>query len=399
MQMVEAITPKPEFKFPMAPSAASLRGYFLAFLFVAMALVSTQLVQHLFLYPFLFLFFAAVIFGAWLGGMGPGLFAVLLSTVAVDYFFMTPIHSFRIDAPNGAYFLAFVLSALAGSWVSSSQRESQEALRAARDQLEVRVAERTTELRQANEDLRERDRQLRRFEHLARVLTIGELTASIAHEVNQPIGAVVTYGHACIEWLAQDPPNLAEARHAAERIVKDGSRAGDVIARIHALFKGEPSQRALLDMNEVIRELSIVLREEAVRDHVEIHTEFARNLPRVEGDRVQLQQVLQNLISNGIDALHAETGRKKELWIETSRGPSNTVLVKVKDAGVGLSRAVSERIFEPFFTTKPQGIGLGLSISRSIIDAHGGALSAEPNPAGGAIFQFSLPAAASLKHD
>jgi C4-dicarboxylate-specific signal transduction histidine kinase len=136
-----------------------------------------------------------------------------------------------------------------------------------------------------------------------------------------------------------------------------------------------------------------------VRDHVEIHTEFARNLPRVEGDRVQLQQVLQNLISNGIDALHAETGRKKELWIETSRGPSNTVLVKVKDAGVGLSRAVSERIFEPFFTTKPQGIGLGLSISRSIIDAHGGALSAQPNPAGGAIFQFSLPAAASLKHD
>ncbi len=238
MQMADVQFGKSGLAMPGAPSASPMRGYALAFIFVTLALVSTQLVQHLFPHPFLFLFFAAGMVVAWMRGMGPGLFAVLLSTLAVDYFFMAPIHSLRVIAPDVAYFLAFILSALAGTWVSSLQSESQVALRMARDQLEIHVAERTAELRQANEDLRERDRQLRMLEHLARVLTIGELTASIAHEVNQPIGAVVTYGHACLEWLTQDPPNLPEARHAAQRIIKDGSRAGAVINRIQSLFKG-----------------------------------------------------------------------------------------------------------------------------------------------------------------
>jgi C4-dicarboxylate-specific signal transduction histidine kinase len=331
--------------------------------------------------------------------MGPGLFAVLLSTLAVDYYFLEPIHSFRINAPNVAYFLAFVLSALAGRCVSSSQRKSQAAMRAARDQLEIRVVERTAELRHANEDLRERDRKLRRIEHLARILTIGELTASIAHEVNQPIGAVVTYGHACLEWLIQDPPNLSEARHAAERIIKDGSRAGAVIGRIQSLFKGEASTRERLEMNQLIREFIMVFREETVRDHILIHTDFCPDLPAVRGDRVQLQQVLQNLLVNGMDALHGITGRARELWITTGQERANEIIVKVKDCGVGFNSEVADKIFQPFFTTKPQGIGLGLSISRSIIESHGGHLAAHPNPDGGAIFQFTLPIALADQHD
>jgi C4-dicarboxylate-specific signal transduction histidine kinase len=374
-------------------------GFGLALAFVGLALVSTLLVQHLFLHPFLFLFFAAVMVSAWRGGTGPGLFAVLLSTLAVDYFFLPPIHSFAIKAPDLAYFSAFVLSALAGSWVSASQRKSREALRAAHDQLEIHVADRTAELQKANEDLRERERQLRLIEHFSRVLTVGELTASIAHEVNQPIAAVVTYGHACLEWLTQSPPNLDEARHAAQRIIKDGSRAGAVIARIQSLIRKESSTRERLDVNEVIQDLLGFLREESARDNIDLRTEFAADLPEIEGDRVQLQQVLQNLVVNGIDAIRGSAGTAKELWIETAREDAGGITVKVKDSGVGLSTEVSDRIFQPFFTTKPQGIGLGLSISRSIIESHGGHLGASQNPCGGAIFQFTLPAASSEKHD
>lgn len=399
MHLADAISPQSGLEHAQAPSASSIRGYNLALIFVALALISTQLVQHLFLYPFLFLFFAAVMIAAWVGGMGPGLFSVLLSTLAVDYYFLEPIHSFRVSAPDVAYFLAFVLSALAGTWVSSAQRDSQAALRAARDMLEIRVAERTTELRQANEDLRERDRQLRMLEHLARILTIGELTASIAHEVNQPIGAVVTYGHACLEWLAQDPPNMREARHAAERIIQDGSRAGAVISRIHSLFKGEASIRERLEMNQLIHEFIMVFREETVRDHILIHTDFCADLASVQGDRVQLQQVLQNLVVNGMDALHDISGRARELWITTGRENANEIVVKVKDCGVGLSSEVADKIFQPFFTTKPRGIGVGLSISRSIIEAHGGNLTAYPNPEGGATFQFTLPVDQADQHD
>jgi C4-dicarboxylate-specific signal transduction histidine kinase len=372
-----------------------LAGYGLALLVVGIALFATLFVQRLFVHPFLFLFFAAVVVSAWMGGAGPGLFAVLLSTLGVDYFFLPPIHSFAVKAPDVAYFSAFVLSALAGTWVSSSQRESRVALVAAHNELEIHVAERTAELQQANEDLRERDRQLRLIEHLSRVLTLGELTASIAHEVNQPIAAVVTYGHACLEWLTQDPPNLDEARHAARRIVKDGSRAGEVIARIHSLFKKEPFKREWLDISELIHELTLFFREEAERDHIQLRIAVAQGLPKVEGDRVQLQQVLQNLVTNGMDAMRVVTGRTRELFIATAQEKPGEIIVRVKDSGVGLSPEVIDRVFQPFFTTKPQGIGMGLSISRSIIESHGGHLAASPNPAGGAIFQFTLPISSS----
>jgi len=222
---------------------------------------------------------------------------------------------------------------------------------------------------------------------------MGELTACIAHEVNQPISAVVNYGHACVEWLSQDPPNLDEARHAAVRIVKDGSRAGAVISRINSLLKKEPFKRERLDVNDVVRDFTVFLREETDHDHIVLRTEMGSDLPTVAGDKVQLQQVLQNLVMNGIDAMTGSTGRQKEICIATARKNSGEIVIRVKDSSVGLSPEVADSIFQPFFTTKRQGIGLGLSISRSIIESHGGHMSAAQNPGGGAIFEFTLPIA------
>lgn len=250
----------------------------------------------------------------------------------------------------------------------------------ARDQLEMRVSERTAELMKTQAELA----------HLSQVLSMGELTSSIAHEISQPLTAVVTHGHACVEWLLASPPNLEKARLTAERIIQDGTRAGAVLSRVRALFKQEPLAKDWFDLNEMIRELTVFLRDEAIRRHIPIQTELAAHLPKVKADRVQLQQVLLNLIMNALDAM-LETARwPKELLISTSASGA-TVRVTVKDCGIGLDRETEGKIFEPFFTTKLHGTGLGLSISRSIIDSHQGKLWAEPNPAGGAIFQFTLP--------
>lgn len=380
-----------------------LQRYGLALALVGVALVTTLLLQHLFSYPFLFLFFAAVILSAWTGGTGVGLFAVLLSTVAVEYFFLPPFYSFTVRAADVAYLVAFGVSALAGSWVSASQRQSREALRHAHDQLELRVAERTAELQQANTDLRDRERQLRHMQgeiwHLSRVMTMGELTTSIAHEVNQPLAAVVNYGNACLEWLSQQPPNLDEARHAAQRIVNDGSRAGAVIGRIRALVKKQPAANEPVDVNELTRELAALVRDEATRQGIALRTDYAAVLPLVEGDRVQLQQVLLNLVVNSIDALDGSTRRPKEILIATAREGSGDVGVRVEDSGVGLTPEATKRIFQPFFTTKPKGIGMGLAISRSIVEAHRGRLWASPRVGGGTIFHFTLPTAPSHPHE
>jgi C4-dicarboxylate-specific signal transduction histidine kinase len=381
---------------------AVVRPYGIALLLVAAALVATLVVRGWFPYPFLFLFFAAVMASAWLGGTASGLFAVFLSTVAVAYFFVPPFYSFAINATDTSYFVAFVLCSLVASWVSSSKKKSEQALRDARDQLEARVAERTAEVRQSNTELRgsiharnNAQQALMKTQaelaHLSRVLTMGELTSSIAHEVSQPLTAVVTYGHACLEWLSADPPNLPEAREVAARIIEDGTRAGAVLGRIRSLFKKEIPANNWLDMNEVIRELTVFLRGEAVRQGITLRTELSPNLPRVIGDRVQLQQVVLNLMLNGMDAMGKTNGLPKELVIRSQEEGSAGIRVIVEDSGIGLSPETAEHIFQPFFTTKTQGIGMGLSISRSIIESHAGRLWAEPRPSGGATFQFIVP--------
>ena len=357
-----------------------LQRYGIALFAVAAAFVFTLLLQGFFPYPFLFLFFGAVMASAWFGGTGPGLFAVLLSIVVVDYFFVPPFRSFSISASAGAYFAAFVACALAASWVSSSKKKSEVALKQGLDQLEVRVSERTAELMKTQAELA----------HLSQVLSMGELTASIAHEINQPLTAVVTHGHACIEWLSANPPNLEKTRQTVERIIQDGTRAGAVLSRIRALFKKEAPAKHWFDMNDVIHELTVFLRDEATRHRISIRTDLVPGLAKVKADRIQLQQVVLNLMMNGMDAVAETTERPRELLI-SAREKDSELIVRIEDSGMGLDAETVEKIFNPFFTTKPHGFGMGLSISRSIIESHGGHLWAVPRPSGGAVFQFTLP--------
>jgi signal transduction histidine kinase len=229
--------------------------------------------------------------------------------------------------------------------------------------------------------------------HLSRMLSIAQLTASIVHEVGQPLTGVVTNGQACLEWLATDPPNLEKARRTTENIVRDGTRAGAVLSRIRALFKKEAPAKEWLSINEVVEEIAGFLREEAGRRGVRIRMELGPNLPKVNADRVQLQQVMLNLVVNAMDALSGVAATDREVIVSSRAGDANHVTVMVEDSGEGLGSEDASRIFEPFFTTKASGIGMGLSISRSIIESHSGRIWAAPGKSRGAIVQFSIPIA------
>jgi PAS domain S-box-containing protein len=227
--------------------------------------------------------------------------------------------------------------------------------------------------------------------HLSRVLTMGELTSSIAHEVNQPLVAVVLNGDACLRWLAVEPPNLDKVRESVASIVKEGKRAGDIIKGIRALAKNRAPQKTELPVNDLIAEVINLAATELSNNQVSLRTEFAPDLPAVYGDRVQLQQVILNLIANGIDAMRAINHRPRELSISSQATDDSQVLITVRDCGTGVEPKMIENIFKAFFTTKNEGIGLGLSISRTIVEAHGGRMWALSNGDHGATFQFTLP--------
>jgi signal transduction histidine kinase len=242
------------------------------------------------------------------------------------------------------------------------------------------------------EEQRDRLRQLEAdLAHINRVSMMGELTASIAHEVNQPLSGVVSNGSACLRWLAGDAPNLDEAREAARRIVRDGKRAGEVIARIRALTRRTEVPREKLNLNETVREVLALIGDDAKRKSVTIRTQFADNVFPVSGDRVQLQQVLLNLAMNGIEAMSGVDERARELVITTRNIDPDQVQVTVEDSGIGLDPDTAGKIFDPFYTTKSGGMGMGLSISRSILQAHGGRLWATVRDGAGTIFYFALP--------
>ena len=226
--------------------------------------------------------------------------------------------------------------------------------------------------------------------HVTRVMTMGELAASIAHEINQPLAAVVTNANACSRWLANPIPNLDEARDAISRIVRDGNRASDVIGRIRALVKKSATEQAHLDINEVIQEVLGLIQTEIRKNEVVLRMKLAPDLPRILGDRVQLQQVILNLVMNGIEAMNGVIERSRELWIRSVQCDPDKVLVAVQDSGTGLQPGSLDHLFKAFFTTKAKGMGMGLAISRSIIEAHGGRLWAVPNDGPGATFQFTL---------
>jgi len=250
-----------------------------------------------------------------------------------------------------------------------------------------KLARDITERKHAEEALRQARAELA---HVNRVTTMGELTASLAHEVNQPIAAAVTSANSCIRWLAADVPNLDKARAAAERIVKDGTRAAEIISRIRLLFQKGTQQLECVDVNEVIEEMIVLLRGEATRHSISVRTELAANLRQVMGDRVQLQQVMMNLMTNGIDAMKSVDGMR-ELAIKSQRAENEHLLVSVSDTGVGLPPGQTDEIFNAFFTTKPHGTGMGLRICRSIVESHGGRLWAGDNSPRGASFYVSLP--------
>ena len=251
-----------------------------------------------------------------------------------------------------------------------------------------------TERKRADEERERAEERLRQAQadlaRISRVTTMGELTAALAHEVNQPIAAAVTNASACVRWLAGEVPNLEEARAAAKRGVKDGERAAEIISRIRRLFKKGTPQRELVDVNEVIREMIALLRSEATRFSISVGTELSADLPQIMGDRLQLQQVLMNLIMNSIDAMKDVDGAR-ELVIKSQREENEQVLVSVSDTGVGLPPQQTNQIFNAFFTTKPDGTGMGLSISRSIVESHGGRLWAAGNSPCGANVCLTLP--------
>ena len=256
-------------------------------------------------------------------------------------------------------------------------------------ELELKVLERTAELRRSGEQLHKAQTELA---HATRVTTLGELTASIAHEVTQPLAAIslnATVGLCCLD---RENPDLSEARDALRAIVMDGNRANDVIRRVRALAKMNDIQKMPLDINDVIEEVMLIFRQEALSHGISLSQELAPALPQVLGDRVQLQQVMMNLLMNGIQATSAVTGRRHELRIRSQEHGPDHILVAVEDTGTGIESQNVDRLFSAFFTTKPDGLGIGLSICRSIVEQHGGSIWGTPNSGVGSTFQFTLRA-------
>jgi C4-dicarboxylate-specific signal transduction histidine kinase len=376
--------------------------YGIAAVAVTLALLITQSLQ-----PTVFptpLFFAAIVVSTWFGGIGPGIFAVVFATLLLDYYFVSATRTFSVHPAALLYLAQFSFPALLSSWFVKKRKDAEQALKEARDQLDIKVQQRTAELRQANQQLQSEIAERRRAEeafhktqadlaHLTRVMTMSELATSIAHEVNQPLAAIVTTGDACARWLALDPPNLARARESVARMIAEGNRASEVVKRIRGLSRKTTFQKSMLHMNELIHEVIALLDTELAKNKVRISTELAPDLPLVFGDRVQLQQVILNLMVNGIEAMNDVADRPRVLSIESQKASPGRVQVSVRDCGCGLEPDQVGHLFEAFFTTKPGGIGMGLSISRTIVESHGGRLWATTNPDHGATFQLALPIA------
>ncbi len=477
---------------------------------------------------------AAIVITVWYGGAGPGLLASVLSVSSLAYFFLPPSNSFEVGRPDLLYFISYVCFALLTDWFSSVRRRTERALKQARADLEVKVAERTAELEGRNQTLqleiaerRRVEEELRRSEaylaqaqrlsqtgswawnastgmvtlsqealriygldasqascapevlldevlredraalehyvtsavrerldfeidyrialsdgavrylhsvgrsavngsreiteligttidvtdrklaeqdlqeakselaHVARVQAVGELTASIAHEINQPLAAVVANADACTRLLAGSTLDMHELREAVGDIAEAGTRAGEVIARVRAFIRKAPlAARRRVDVNRVIEEVLELTKSELERHEVSVRCELDSGIPDVQGDRAELQQVVLNLVMNGIEAMQCDTGRARVLEISSETDADRkAVQVTIRDSGIGIPAESYDRIFDPFFTTKSDGLGLGLAISRSILESHGGRLWApDTNGSSGAAFRFTLPA-------
>lgn len=304
------------------------------------------------------------------GNFVPSAIVSLIAYISLDFFFTTPL--FTVAMNQALDFVApitYVTTAFVITRLISNVRKSNE------------------ERRRTEETLRKSQAELA---HVTRVMTMGEMAASIAHEINQPLAAVVNNASACVRWLNADSPNLNEAREAARRIIRDGNRASEVIQRIRAFLRKSDTEKIELDLNKTIQEIVSLMHKEAQSHNITLRSDLDVDLPRVRGDRVQLQQVILNLLMNGIEAMTTVTNRPRELLIGSGVSETDKVLVYVRDVGIGIGSKNGDSIFDPFFTTKRNGMGMGLAISRSIVEAHGGQLWAEPNKEFGTTFQFTI---------
>ena len=366
---------------------AGLR-YAIAVAIVATALVLSLILQVPFGNPSWFFFPAAIVAATWFAGVGPGWLAVFLSTLAVQFFFIPPFRTWILRPRDIPFFTSFAVCAIVANRLVAWRNRTEDSLLQARDQLEAKVAERTSELEKANEALQGAQAELAR---IARITMVGELAASIAHEVNQPLAAVVANADACVAWLALEDPDLSEVRAAADRAVQGATRASEVIARIRSLInKGSP-QRIPVALNEVIEETVDLIKGQATRNKVSIATVLDSKLPRVLGDKIQLQQVILNLMTNAIEAMTVVEDRSRDLEIRSEAIGAAQVRISVRDTGIGMDPQLLPQLFEPFFTTRAHGIGMGLPISRSIIEAHSGRLWVESVVNKGSTFHFTLP--------
>jgi signal transduction histidine kinase len=310
-------------------------------------------------------FLLAIIFSTLFSGRGPGLLAVGLSAIAFDFFFLPFPSSLWRDPPSALRFGVFLVAAFTASQLIEAKKRIEEAL----------------------------TRTQTRLSRATQIATIAEMAASIAHEISQPLSAVVVNGQACLQWLSADPPNLTNATIAADRIVRNGKDAGEVVRRIRALFKKTALSKMDLDINEIVDEVIRLIRTDAARKRIIIETDLDKKLPVVQGDRVQLQQVIFNLLVNGMEAMEAVDDRPRMLQIRSSLQEPDAVVVEIRDYGTGLPDP--EKAFEGFYSTKEKGMGMGLAICRSIVEAHRGHLGAKPPHGPGTIFFFTLPLSSS----
>ena len=320
-------------------------------------------------------FLLAVMVTSLFGGLGPGLLSVALSAITYEHFFLWRITPPAHEPAALLRFTVFLTATLLVTGLLEMKRRAEQSRSRAEEAL-----------RQAQTDLA----------HANRVTAMGELTASLAHEVNQPIAAAVTDANTCLRWLTRDEPDLEEARQAASRVVKDAARASDIVFRTRSLFKKDTPQRELVDVNDVIREMIILLRGEATRYSISVQTELSEGLPKLMADRVQLQQVLMNLMINSIQAMK-HVSWPRQLAVKSQWAEDEQLVVSVSDTGVGLPAQQADQIFDAFFTTKSDGTGMGLRISRSIAESHGGRLWASDNSPHGASFHLTLPSKAETR--
>ncbi|MDR3527060.1 MAG: ATP-binding protein [Rhizomicrobium sp.] len=373
--------------------------YALALLLVAAALASTLLLQTVYVgRPPLFPFFAAIAAAAWFGGKGPGYFASAVSVPLGLYFYVVARPDHDLHFRDFLLFVFFATCAFLGGALNSRHRKTEDGLRSAHRDLQAKA----TELQHANDALLAEMAERRRTEatleamrsklgRVMRLTTMAEMAASIAHEINQPLTAIVTNGETCVRWLNAAEPNIAEAQDAAKRAVRDAERASQVVSRIRAMVRNALADREQVSLQACLDDVLALLLADLTAHQIEIRCEVPPALPTLFGDRIQLQQVFFNLLTNAIESLSETTGRQRDITISAERGRENTVVILLRDNGAGFQDCEPEQLFDSFVTTKPSGMGMGLSISRTIVETHGGTLTASRAIPHGAAFAITLP--------